>query len=690
MMKGRIMNETRYCAVCRSISHGCLAACLLVLAGCPLLPPPGVKPPDAAQPAGAGGRSVELVLRKEFAGAATAGSPLYGATVQVESDGQVLPGTTTTGPDGSWRSLLMPPGEAAFRVMVTGGEQDSTPFEGTLSAWVPRNDISLETDPLPWALEEIPVNIRTTLVDRYMAYSGADFKTAMERVAAFLEIPEENHVLDIELPFTVYAPEIVLMESAFNGGLDTYIDGLVTRIGTGDTEPMLANNPWQILEVTFGTWLGKTVTQGLGGAAGSFVLGKTWAALLPALGFETFEQSVQNQLADIKNKLNDIDRKIDTLNSKVDDLLDAIATSRDLIINEIARQRVNEAVQIIDNQFYNMINIEIPAGQDCNVSGTAAYIEGLPDIDQAIYNLHDGICGQGDALKALTTVLLYEVTAAEYGRRGEALLSAYSTLEKYFGDIIATKMQGVAIMVNLLNYQEYLPDEEKIYIGTAEGYYTGKIQDQIDREIDTFLYQIERLVAAAIDVRTVTAGDFAMVPPEALTIFRRADFIAQQFSSEHEDGFVLRVIGDPAIADKFHTAPANADDFGAAEYVVINGQDVREFDAYYPEYYGKNYYYGWSNAAPAYAEFSRQTKVSFTKIVFPDFNARIGADYRDRAPFRKWYQYYTGLGFSALFERRNAESGSDAAPREDTDVVLGVGLMTARNLPRFKRCETQD
>ncbi len=621
--------------------------------------------------------------------------PLVGATVQGWMRGTPLYSDAYPESDetGVWDALVLPPLHESFRIETSGGSSlPQGPFEGTLSAYVPYKDISVEGADEQSVFDNIVISIPSTLVERYMRRTGKDYSSAIEDVSTYLEIPEEYDVLDPYLPIYIFAGSEFLLRAENYGGFEDFMASIIPEIGTGATQPMTPGNAdgdhFGIIRYSFGTWCAYNMVCAAGGQLAGFALGKIWAAALPALGFETYEQEVRRNLKEINNELRQLNTKMDSLSLQVKNVMRQLKITGDQLIDQSLRLHISNSLTLLNEKYEDMIALFPDEGEEINAQKVHDFVDEikrLHDIDLAIAYISQAVAGdsllQTGSLDALTNLLIYEIEDAD--DKGEALARNYMRLENYFGDLLAAEMKGVLLMANLINYDNFNNDA-KTYWDSPEEYVERKIKPRLAEQVSTFMTCVERLVVASANVRTIICGDYAMFPEEVNDVFRRADALAHQISpTTYPAGFFLHLVGDELIFPEI-TTPLNAPELGQANRIAIKGQTTRSYSALLPHDYADTAqgYLGWRRQNTTKWEFKLVDTIKVSTLHFPYYTPRS-----DDEDYVSTYGFKYGLVTDVKCAPISPDQGIDGLDlNTGQSEFFGTGTVMVRDVPAF--CQT--
>jgi hypothetical protein len=244
-------------------------------------------------------------------GFAHAGGPLVGATVQiVDADGKELAtAVEPTLPSGSWAVELdeMP---SAFSVVVTGGKDDTGPFDGTLKAEVPEHE--------PWTA--IHVNLVTTIVSGVLADDPKlDVDEAETRVRTTLGLPMSNDLRsDLRLRAETFSGRMFMQEAADGDGTSALLDEVEQDVAAGKvhrfTPPASNDLVSEDVLSAFAGKIGNSVVSAGGAALVGYALnsiGYGNASMQSVLALQREVDGVSTQLSLVEDQLTAIQVQLD-------------------------------------------------------------------------------------------------------------------------------------------------------------------------------------------------------------------------------------------------------------------------------------------------------------------------------------------------------------------------------------------
>ena len=441
-------------------------------------------------------------------------------------------------------------------VTANGGDIDGTPFDGVLKARVMNFVPS----------DHIAVNILTTIIAEYMETWPLSYNEALQDVFDYLELPlgtsliESLHQDSNDMWFDT---DIFLDEAALNGGFNAYVTFLVENEIGWDGNDNSFSDVWPDLDNDAQTkgadeflapilkWVGGKVLDSAGGWVGNEAMG----FILSMFGFQDQNDArfdaIDKQLEKMDAKLDVVVSDLDKISSQLNTLLATMQLSRDQIIQQISGYNISVPQDIINNQYNNLVllyNHDSPTAHTLQGYNDANLfvndlLTGAHDIDQQLWSLHSGIVGATVGttgfLDACTNVLI------DRANNGADLLTCYLVLENYFSELAGVEAKGLILMSEALHFHHNdLDQKDKMFTGTVAQFH-AKYTAQLEGQVEKFLTCVDRLIVSQFDVRTDLANPVKVLPDNAGTIYRRADYLAAQLHSKQPTGFVIRLIGTP-------------------------------------------------------------------------------------------------------------------------------------------------
>ena len=623
-------------------------------------------------------------------------SPLEEADVLIiDEDGYAY--TTTTDNHGEWESPEDMKLTGAFRVEISKGTSASNAFPGTLSAYVPFRAFGYDDEQNQALVAHIKVNILSTLIDRYMEYTSRDFEDASARVKRFLSIPEDVAWDDDQAVSEYFTPSAFRALCAQSVGFDSFVDNLVFELDSGDTVSMKspANLEPYVMATSWGGKIFQVGASGLISAGAGFGLKAAEAYLVPALGFETPDQQLQQALAGIQDSLNDMNNKLNSLGSNVDNLTSKLSQTLSATLMASAKTEFSAAKTFskrIETNFNTMMNLK--SGSD-NKNTFEKYNNFTRfDVLDALSQIYTHLYEDDGAMEYLTQALVEKIKNADIENRGNVLWDSYVSLEKYFSRMMGIQYKGVILYLNKFNMDNNIDYIESDRIEDTKGW---KDLTDIDgdnpysnilEQTDLFMTYVERLVVASANTKTVLGeGYYDMFPSTMDNVFTSADLLVQTFSPKHRAAFVYRAIGDPKIIHQYWQNDWVPKYFGTTQSLInINGKTVRDYTAPLPDNY-PNYYLSWSVDSAKSYHFNRQTKIRIVKMYFKKIEQEIAAKPDSAFPFSKTYSFANDEKDVVTFSRINPSTGIAYSENDEKNGIVakryGHCTAVARIVPGF-------
>lgn len=619
-------------------------------------------------------------------GKAYLGGPLDNAEITVETaSGDPVElaseGTTSQGRFFEKLSLAFPLSQVSsylpLTVKVTGGTVDGNPFDGTLLGYAS----SFSSD------DNVHANILTTLIVKYKRVAGVSFAKAEQAVVAALRIPADVGLpnrLDHPNLWFHFNPQRFMTRAQANGGFDAFTDQIVAAmVQSQDVGPLVTGEGEG---GSIGSKAASFLKDGIGEGLIAYGTEKAMGWILGAFGYkdptEQALDNIENELTTMDNTLTTIQGEITTLTNQMASLIALVNLEWASLTSTMSSLNMTSDINVIQNQYNNLIT-EYTASSPtlCTAQGNAAAANlaaailgsGQYDIDQHIYNIYANITGQDPGVNGgvydLTTKLVVQIQG------GQDPYDAYMALENYFGELAGIQAQGLEMMIEAI-HQPLNPSDGSgtpAYPMTATQYY-NKFQGQMDAEVEVFLECVDRLVAAAVDVRSEVVQQFAYVSPKTATIYSRADYVAAKLSSKQPSGLIIRLIGDPNSVSNWVTNNSIQVSGQNPTVVSVNGENINSYTATLPVSTpsGVTYYFTWTPNGNAYT-FQQETNVSIVKLAYP---ATAAGSYAVTCPDGSQNQTLS----VALYN-------DDFQPASSTDtsiVAYGSGVFHVRTLPTWQ------
>ncbi len=647
-------------------------------------------------------------------GSAVLSQPLDGAEVFVFSDNGSLHRREFLTDNGTWGPHVVWSPRGPFRVALTGGTAGGEAFTGTLSAYVPYMDIGFSDNETWERGGSVPVTILSTCIDRYMILQDADFVSAREEVAAFFAIPDDVDIASGTVPESVFSPDEFMYRAELYGGFDDYVDSLVMRFGTGETDVMLPENDFavEIARVGLTRW-GLEV---LGGAAGGKIASMALGYVLPMLGFETTEthlEAIREELAALKQQLEGISEQVASLSKQLDIAVDQL-------IHEGTKKTLDEPLDEIDRLYNKMLKIE-----QYNTSGGSSITQGEIDdfvntiLNQDYLEKHvNTICtsitgsasGSTSILEAMMNLMEPRIDDAGADTEQE-MVRCYNLLLHYIDKLVLYQLKGITLVSYAMNARYGLDSGSlAIFLETQ--------QERFEAEADTFLDAATRLVMHTVDTRTILEGTFSMFPLDAQRVLESADYFAAGLAQKHTGDVVVRIIGTPVMVARYLSETPElgyyrftfeidrslplpvvvpritwiAHDIllGGSEQVAMGGDIEKHYTPVLPGQYDTDYYLQWTGREDGGYRFSSATEIVAAKVVYDaEWNDdAITMGLEEKEEIRTYLRYADGKLHGSYI----TVSETGTAEDEDTEERLPAAycVAVACEMPSFTASREQE
>ena len=457
--------------------------------------------------------------------------------------------------DGAFLGRAWRRHQGAVRVEAVGVTLDGAPLDATLSMYAPSYRPG----------EHLEVNIFTTLVDRYRNASGCDYEEATLAVERGLRLPIGLNYAELlhHDAMRMYLDASILLARAESAdGLDGYLDALVAGWMSEDGAPTLLGSLYESLggESSFYEDLAIAAAQAAGSSLGEQAAG----ALLKHFGLASSEpgnQAILDALAAQNARLEKIEGQLTALQGQLVQLEQQLERATVDILFESSQQAVRDAVINLDDLMTRLgVNFTVAQAQSDHPLDAHAF--GLSMIG-------NNASPQNDVPHMLATingVIMPDATTGHPGALGRYalsvnsggghgnLLTSYKAFEAYFGKILAYQYRGLGLITEAINTLES-GDSSVVQYNNIDTYMNGVFLPRIAAQVDEFMRWVDYLVLANADFVTDVANPRKFLPKDAGLVYKRADFVAQQFSSRHLGGTVMRMIGQPGIINAYWDDP---------------------------------------------------------------------------------------------------------------------------------------
>jgi len=271
---------------------------------------------------------------------------------------------------------------------------------------------------------------------------------------------------------------------------------------------------------------------------------------------------------DMNKKLNEIIGDLKAIESTLEEVLGLINLKTDEILAQEAYLEIKPALDLIALDYSNLQALQQNPTKDAAGQLAEAFINS-DNMEYQIEQIYTAVMGttpgvQGGILDESTTVILDQETGID----ATQLLNSYRSLETIFTQLVEYQLQAAAMEVEGLHWRDnpwvgtgIQGGRARVrsavgseYPGTAGEFITTWFQPRLDDEVEEFLRCVDRIVCSQLDLRTDIATTSPTVagfmPSTVDQIYFRADFIAAQFSSRHQFGLNVRLVGEATtVAD---------------------------------------------------------------------------------------------------------------------------------------------
>ncbi len=306
-------------------------------------------------------------------------------------------------------------------------------------------------------------------------------------------------------------------------------------------------------------------------------------------------------LQDIKDELTDLSTSLNNLANELNDIL---RTMNFELNAQIKNAGLDDATNVIEKNYehYNKLINEYDGNDvstDLRTLANNILSGSQTNLDFYASRIYNSVIGDtADSTSILSAWTDFAISEMD-PKKGIDLNDAYYSLEDYFINLINYQLYAGALVVEAKNEQAVATDKDKVVdtvFGTVDEY-ISQFQENLSKEVDWFLYCVERLVAASLtnpmDAATYYNGNedgtIPIVPPDAASIFSRADFIAAQLTLAHPFGMIVRVLGEPATLDILGTSFKSGPTPSQVNYTLpmvsneVSSKNSFKFDTYDPE-----------------------------------------------------------------------------------------------------------
>jgi|GEM_PF-3527303 len=474
--------------------------------------------------------------------------PVDTAMITVEVDGQkVWAGLCE---DGEFFGRTLTSGEGGVRVSAHLVEVDGKRLGAELSAYEPEYT--------PGA--HLEVNLFTTLVDRYRLAYNVSHEEALEAVKRHLGLPmglNYAEQLHQEAMHEHLDPALFMRAAEAAGGLDAYLDMLVLeRIPDKTAHTQLSALYGGESKGSFYKDLAVSAAEAAGTSLGTqtagFLLKKFGLATDPDPNKEVLDalqaqneqlQSIEDELSVVKQELSRLERQLEQ------DIVDLLFDS--------SQQPVRDAINNLDALVKRLnVNYTVDKAKSDNpldphafgvsiISNNASTQNDVPHMLVTIHGnvMPDPVTGKSGALGRYALSL-------NAGNGKKDVLALYKTFEAYFGKILAYQYRAFGLVTEAIHVLAE-GDNSEVQFNSVATYRDEVFQDYIDDEVAEFMRWVDYLVISNADYVSEMVNPHQFLPDDTGTVYQRADFIAQQFSTQYPKGITVRVVGQPREVDAF-------------------------------------------------------------------------------------------------------------------------------------------
>jgi hypothetical protein len=328
-----------------------------------------------------------------------------------------------------------------------------------------------------------------------------------------------------------------------------------------------ASKPAPITDSGDGGSYAAWVLEKLLSAAGKYVAGKSLGWILSLVEGGTSGDAAA--FTNMQNDLSQIITDLETIETELEDVLNLINLTADEIMAQGAYLEIKPALDLIKTDYSNLQAftkdmIGTTQGQQQAAQQADAYINS-DNMEYQIEQIYTAIMGTtpgitGGVLDQSTNLILDQETGIDPTQ----MYNAYLSLETIFTQLVEYQLQAAAMEVEGLHWRDNPWSAASAqansarprsavgseYPGSAEEFMTEWFQPRLEDEVEEFLRCVDRIVCSQADLRTdiVTLSQTVsyFLPPNVDQVYFRADFIAAQFSSRHQFGLNVRLVGEPS------------------------------------------------------------------------------------------------------------------------------------------------
>ena len=452
--------------------------------------------------------------------------PIEDATVSIyTADGEMIfEEVNSTHPSGFFM-IEVDSLPSEFEIVATGGTLGNESFTGTVVRQVQGFDGN----------EYYYVNALTTLIDTYEDnHPEMSFNESKDTVESFLGIQSVSDIDDViaapDHYAHIFSHDVFMTEVENAGGFNDFIDTLGSEIDSGvDQHPFFATTR-QGLQSGSGGILGgilKGIGTGVLSWAGGQLAGWAFDAIMG--GGESDELGEINaQLNTLSSQVADLEQGQAIINNKLHALQEQILQSFNALsaqAQELSRLQaenekvlslegrlnhllgdIKDPISAIDTAFYNVCDLAEDAADALNNSDTDTLAEcqtGVSKKTDEILNIGTGIevylgILHNNILSFLDDEGILEIwsTLAAKGSITEAdFENAYQCFENHYAYLLGMEIKGINLCLEAYHGK---------YGGnsTQAASFWERWKGNLEEQIDTYSYCVERMVCSRIDTVT--------------------------------------------------------------------------------------------------------------------------------------------------------------------------------------------
>ena len=369
-----------------------------------------------------------------------------------------------------------------FRIVAEGGTQYDSEFGAKLSADVREYNAESNT---------IYINPVTTIVSTYLdKYSEATLAEASATVKKFLEIPESIDLPSgTQLSSEYFNNAQFMTEASENGGINPFIEKLLTEIEAGGTHPFKES---LLLQGGAASGIATALAKGAASYVGGELMG--WGLDKAGISFGEEDHTaedlaeIKEGMAEMKTEITEMSIKLDVISSKLDNIVSQLKD----MLNQITHQQAlsdygNRVLQLNDliSSIYsirrdlNNFIMNPPANPETMRKSLINRIESkIIDNADVIHNQLVGLAGE-KPLITLWREIVYEnryLDSDDYNK----VKSQYEFFRNYQDAILLLQVeyyhategetgQNAAIIMDCIDrYKTHLEQQEALLVNPIE------------------------------------------------------------------------------------------------------------------------------------------------------------------------------------------------------------------------------